>query len=97
MRDFIELLDNLPPQMAGAFMAIFISILRVIYDNKETRPLRMILECLICGSLSLSAGYAIIALGLNMNWILFLGGVIGYLGSTTVRAIAMKLINSKIK
>ena len=77
-------------------MAIFIAILRIIYDGKETRPMRILLEAAICGALSLTVSYGIIALGLNHNWSIFGGGAIGYLGSATVRGMAIKLLNSKV-
>jgi len=90
-------LNSLTPEYAGVFMAMFIAILRVIYDGKETRPMRILLESVICGALSLTASYGILALGLNQNWAIFAGGVIGYLGSATVRGLALKLLNSKVK
>ena len=96
MKEILETLNNLSPPISGALMAIFISIIRVIYDGKETKPLRMFLESLICGALGLSSGYAILALGLNLNWILFISSMIGYLGSNTVRTLVLKFINSNI-
>ena len=95
--EWIKVLNNLPPEMAGFLMAIVISFLRVIYDQKETRPLRLILESLICGCLSLTASSAIVALHLNINWAMFAGGIIGYLGSSTIRSLALRLINREIK
>ena len=77
-------------------MAMFISTLRVIYDKEETKPLRILLEALICGALSLTASSGIIALQLNINWAVFAGGVIGYIGSTSVRAIALRFLNRKV-
>ena len=94
---WITALNNLPTEAIGVLMAMFIAILRVIYDREETKPMRIILESLICGALSLTASSGIIALGLNINWSVFVGGVIGYFGSTTVRSIAIKVLNSRIK
>jgi lambda family phage holin len=74
---------------------MFIAVLRVLYDKKETRPLRVVLEALVCGGLSLTAFYGISAAGLSHNWAVFAGGAIGYLGSDTVRAVAMRVIHSK--
>lgn len=94
--NWVSILNKLPPEIVGVLMAMFIATLRVIYDKEETRPVRIMLEALICGALSLTASSAIVALELNINWAVFAGGVIGYVGSATVRAIALKLIHRKI-
>ena len=39
-----DFLTKLPPEVAGALMAMFISVLRVIYDKEDTNPMRIILE-----------------------------------------------------
>jgi lambda family phage holin len=93
----IDFLNNLPSPVTGTLMSIFISILRVVYDKEETKPMRIIMESLVCGGLTLTAGAGINALGLNPNWVMFMGGVIGYLGSAKVRDFAMRFINNKIE
>jgi lambda family phage holin len=87
--------DRVPPEIAGVIMAVAIAILRVIYDRNETRLLRVVLEAGICGGLSLTASYGISAAGLSPNWSIFAGGVIGYLGSNTVRQIAVRALERK--
>jgi len=94
--NWIDAMNRLPPEFGGVLMAIVISILRVIYDRKETKPLRILLEAGICGALSLSVTYGIYALGLNSNWAVFAGGAIGYIGSQTIRELTVKLISNKI-
>ena len=91
-----ELLNSLPPYLLGALLSMVISVLRVIYDKEETKPLRVILESLLCGVLSLTISSGITALGMNDNWAIFAGGTIGYFGSTSVRAIAVKIVNKKV-
>ena len=93
---FISTLNGLPAEVAGVFMAMFIAVLRIIYDKEETKPMRIILEAFICGSLSLTVSFGIIALGLSHSWSVFAGGVIGYFGSATVRAVAMRILDSKV-
>ena len=97
MSEWVKTLNNISPEMAGALMAMFIAVIRVIYDGKETKALRIILESILCGALSLTMSYGIQAMGLNVNWAIFSGGVIGYLGSSTVRMLALTLISRKIK
>lgn len=77
-------------------MAVMISVLRVVYDREETSFTRIMLEALICGALSVSAGSALDAMGYGQNWYLFCGGVIGFMGSQSIRAIANRFITKKI-
>lgn len=92
-----DVLNRLSPEIAGILMAMFIAVLRVIYDRQETKPMRIVLEACICGALSLTASSAILALGLNQNWAIFAGGAIGYFGSATIRTLAMKIIKSRLR
>ena len=85
------------PAVGGAIMAVVMSVIRVVYDRKETSILRIVLESLICGALSVSAGSALEALGYGQNWYLFCGGMIGFMGSQSIRALANKYISTKTK
>ena len=88
----IEDIDN---TVMGVALAMVLSVLRVVYDREETRPMRIVLESVICGLLSVAASAAINAMGWDPNWSVFAGGVIGYMGSTAVRAAAVKFITFK--
>ena len=66
-------------------MATIIAALRVLYDGKETRKIRIALESLICGCLSLAASSLIEWLGWPSSMAVALGGAIGFLGVTTIR------------
>ncbi len=94
-----DILSRLPSEMWEAgLMAVVISVLRVIYNKEETKPLRIMLEAGICGCLALTAHFGLAAIGLDTSqWSPFIGGVIGYLGSASVRGLALRAINSKIK
>ena len=87
----------MPPEIKGAIMAVITAVLRVIYDDTRTSFLRIFLESCLCGALSLTASSGIVAAGLNPEWSVFAGGIIGYLGSTTIRALALKVIKAKAK
>jgi len=87
--------SQLQPQTIGVLLSMLIAVLRLIYDCEETRPVRILLESVFCGSLSLAAYYGILAMGLDVNWSVFTGGVIGYFGSTTVKLIAYDVISRK--
>ncbi|GFZ63706.1 holin [Pseudomonas amygdali pv. eriobotryae] len=43
------------PLWQGAIMAVIVSLLRILYDAKETSKRRICFEALICGALSLVA------------------------------------------
>ena len=91
-----NLLDHTRPWVGGAIIAIVISVLRIVYDKEETSFIRICMESLICGALSVSAGSALEAMGYGQNWYLFCGGVIGFMGSQSIRALANRLINKKL-
>lgn len=91
------MIEKLPPELVGVFMAIAIAVLRILGDEKEDKPMRIFLESLICGALSLTFSYGILAVGLSLFWAAFVGGMIGYIGSATVRVYALKLLNARIK
>jgi lambda family phage holin len=95
--EIVQWLNTIPRPVAGALMSMFIASLRVVYDREETKPMRIVLEALICGGLTMTVSSAIAALGLNTNWIMFAGGTIGYFGSATVRLYALRALERNIK
>lgn len=84
------------PWIGGIIMAVTMSALRVIYDREETSMIRIGLESLICGALTLSVGSALMAMGYGQEWYLFCGGMIGFMGSQSLRALAYRLFDKKI-
>ena len=91
-----EDIKNVNPLVLGILLAIFIAVIRVIYDREETSAIRVLLESVLCGALALIAGTAINALGLSQDWTLFAGGMIGFMGSQSIRVYANLLIKSKV-
>ena len=89
--------DETPPEVIGAVTAVLIAVLRVIYDGKERRPMRILLEAILCGALSFTASAGIEAVGLDPDWAIFAGGMIGYLGADTARSVALKYLKDKTK
>ena len=92
-----DLANGLPPWVGGFIMALTISVLRIVYDKEETNFFRILLESLICGALTITVGSALNAMGYGPNWYLFCGGVIGFMGSQSIRAIAYTVIRKKLK
>lgn len=79
----------------GAIMSSVIAILRILYDEKKTRPTRIILEALICGTLALCVTGIIEFLDLPDSAAITLGGAIGFIGTTALRDLILKSINRK--
>ncbi len=77
-------------------MAVIISVLRVLYDAKETSKLRVVLEALICGALSLSASSVIEWMAWPSSLSVGAGGAIGFIGVTAIRELIIRLISRKM-
>lgn len=95
MGDWFEGL-KIPPQIAGMMLAMSVALVRVVYDQKEKRVFRIFLESMMCGGLYLTISYAIEATGLHISWSMFVAGTVGYLGSSFIRKLAMRLITREI-
>ena len=90
-------LTGLSATVKGAVMAVLISILRVIYDGQEANRVRMVLEAIICGSLSLCAASIIRAVGMSDDTAIAVGGAIGFLGVQTMRDFVMRWMDKWVK
>lgn len=82
--------------LQGALMAMVIAILRVIYDEKNTKPWRIMLEALICGALSLCVTSIIEYFQLPENASITIGGAIGFIGVTSLRNFILKSLNKDV-
>jgi lambda family phage holin len=91
-----EHFPRVPPELAGLVIALIMSFLRVMYDGRETKPTRIMLEMAISGGLGLAASYAIRAMGWHLDWCIVASCVIAYLGPLTVRAIALRAIEARV-
>lgn len=89
-------ITGLSAPVKGAAMATLISYLRVMYDGKETHQVRVILEALICGSLSLCATSVIGWLQLPSDLAIAAGGAIGFIGVNTLRDYMLRWLGKKV-
>lgn len=89
----VDIITNIPVAIQGVVMAFIISILRVIYDRQETSRVRICLEAMICGCLTLASASIISWLGLPDELIIAAGGVIGFIGVMEIRQWAIKYID----
>ena len=90
---FSSLPDN---TVIAVLLTVITSVVTVVYHNEEIRPIRIALEATLCGCLSVAASYAILALGLDMAWAVFSGGVIGFLGADFIRFIARRYVSKRV-
>lgn len=95
-KTFWDILTNIPPMIQGAIMAFIISMLRIIYDDEEKKWQRKLLESMLCAALTIVAGSFVGALGLSTEWILGIGGLIGFLGADYIRERARSYVNSQL-
>lgn len=84
------------PLWQGAIMAIIVSLLRVLYDAKETSKRRIFFEALICGALSLVASSLIEWMAWPPSLSVAAGGTIGFLGVTAIRELVTRFIGRKV-
>ncbi len=90
----MEALSN--PLWQGAIMAVIVSLLRVMYDAKETSKRRILFEALICGALSLVASSLIEWMAWPSSLSVAAGGSIGFLGVTAIRELVTRFIGRKV-
>lgn len=84
------------PIWQGSVLAAVIAALRVLYDDQETRIVRVILEALLCGALALCVSSIVEMLSLPPSATVTIGGAIGFIGVTALRDNLLKIINRKI-
>lgn len=94
--DLWSMLANVPPFVQGAILAFAIAVLRALYDSKEPRFMRVLLEGLICGGMTLACWGLNQWLGLPPSIGVFCGGTIGFLGVFQIRKSLLKFIGLQI-
>ena len=81
----MKLINMLPEPFRASALAAMVAFVRVMYDGKEPRLMRRVLESVLCGLIALSIAYMIEALGMSGNWATFIGGAVGLFGADQVR------------
>lgn len=93
--NWLMLFELLPESLQGAIMAFIVTMLRLMYDNKEPNWLRRTLEGFICSFLAYVMFSLTRAMGLSSDFA-FVGSVlIGFLGADFVREKARHWIGKK--
>ena len=89
-----EIFSMIPPEAKSALAAVVVSLLRILYDQKERRWQRISLESLLCGALSYALSSGISAIGLDKDLSIALGAMIGFLGVEFVRSRAYSYVSN---
>lgn len=89
--------DNwLAAEIMAPILSFVLALLRTMYENSEPSWVRRLLESVICGMITLSAGYAIDAMGVASEWKYAVAGTIGFLGAEYIRSVIQKIINKRV-
>lgn len=81
----------------SALLSALVGCLRVIYDGKERRWLRVLLEGLLCGLMTFSVVTAATAYGISERYGAGIGGFIGFIGTDHIRRWARSLAKRKFQ
>lgn len=87
----------IPEPLKAAILSAGIALLRIMYDGKEPRPIRVLLECAFCGGISLAVFYGVEAISLPPEMGVFFGGAIGLVGADQVRTWARAVAQRRIE
>lgn len=92
---------SLPEPIKAAVIGAGVALIRVMYDDREPRIMRRLLEATLCGAIALSVATLAEALGLPAGYSTFAGGAVGLLGADQVRewgrALAQKRIDRETR
>ncbi|MGB1291769.1 MAG: phage holin, lambda family [Pseudoalteromonas sp.] len=91
-----SIIDQVPAQVWALTLSFIMSFLRVYMDKSETKILRILSESFICVGLTFAAVSIIKAMGLDENYQIAAGVFIGYIGTHSIRILAIKLAEKKI-
>lgn len=85
------------PEVKAALFTIFMAGLRILYENKEGKLLRKVLETLLCGALTYAAASGLTFFTLPPGVSICLGGMIGLMGADYVRDKAKRIFEKRIE
>ena len=85
------------PEAKAFVMAFTLAVLRIMYDKKESKWQRILLEGLLCGALSVGLSSGLKFFSLDAGLAVFFGAVIGFFGVEFVRSRAQMYVDDKVK
>ena len=81
--------------LAG-LMAFVLGYLRIIYDDRESRPMRQFIEALLGACITVVVGLTAEHFGMSSGWAYACAGFTGVLGVNQVRQLAQRWANGKV-
>lgn len=86
-----------PDPLRAAVVGALVALIRVMYDDREPRIWRRLLECALCGAIALCVASGASAMGITGDIATFAGGAIGLLGADTVRTWARRIGERRVR
>lgn len=83
------------PGFTGALVAALVAFFRVLYDGKEKRWQRILLEGLMLGCMALASKYVFVAFNLNPDLAIVFGTCVGFIGYEQFRTIFVTALKRK--
>lgn len=84
------------PELKAALFAVGMAFLRILYENKDGKWLRKILEALMCGGLTYTAASLLSWFEVQPGVAIGMGGVIGMFGADYTREKAKRIFEKRI-
>lgn len=78
------------------FLTFAIAFLRIVYVGKERKCWRILVECLLCGSLAVASESLFEYLQMPAKLAIALGAIIAMFGIDQVRAFAKNYVDKKV-
>lgn len=82
--------------LTSGLMAFLMSLVRAKFTNKDETSLHNFSDAIICGFLTLSTMPVLGHIGLNEDFAIFIGSMIGFIGAEKIRVFLFDFVNSKI-
>lgn len=76
-------------------IAFILSYLRILYDDREPRPVRQFIEASLGSMIVLAVGITCERFGLSSGWSYAAAGFVGTMGVNQVRTMARKWANKR--
>lgn len=80
----------------AAFLSTVIALCRVMYDGREPRMIRRLLEAALCGSIALGIASGAEAMGMPAGMGTFIGAAVGLFGADQVRSWGRRIAERKV-
>lgn len=89
--------ESLPEPLRAAVLAGVVATLRIMYDDREPRLLRRLLEAALCGAIAFGIAAGLEAVAVPQGLATFLGAAVGLLGADKVREIGHRYVRRRME